>query len=84
MMDGKVLCMEVDTRASSSILAKSFFNCIWPLILASYCFYDATQTGRTLQATTTQLTTYTGQKLHVLGRREAKTVFLTFCFISQE
>ena len=70
MMDGKVLCMEVDTRASSSILAKSFFNCIWP--------------GRTLQATTTQLTTYTGQKLHVLGRREAKTVFLTFCFISQE
>ena len=53
MVDGKVLCMEVDTGASSSILSKSTFDCIWP--------------GRTLQATTTQLTTYTGQKLHVLG-----------------
>ena len=53
VLDGRPVSMEVDTGASLSLVSKSTFEQLWP--------------GRSLQASTVQLRTYTGESLPVLG-----------------
>ena len=60
---GKILLMEVDTGASCSLISKKTFKQHW--------------VNHKLQETTLNLQTYSGEKLHVMGKLTVQVIYKT-------